>query len=237
MPHGARPGSKVKTWVHRSTSHAGFEGARSFSPQLENGWLPAERSVRTGHYIVPAGFSAGQTLKIMCPSRVTEGRYCLCCGRADAGAPAPAPAAAQATCPPAFNPVAATRYFHIAPNGERCPYSASDNALLSAAVAQLPQPPAQFRGYAPAVRVGDVALPDGRVLRFEVRFGQQAHQVSVGQSGMVQVNIDSGAWVCPLNAPAVLISSDGLTDGTANRQHEGGRVVTRTCVVNKRMLS
>ena len=40
VPHGARPGSKVKTWVHRSTSHAGFEGARSFSPQLENGWLP-----------------------------------------------------------------------------------------------------------------------------------------------------------------------------------------------------
>ena len=49
---------------------------------------------------------------------MTEGKYCLCCGRAEAGAPAPAPYARQ-------------RYHHVAPDGERCVYSDADHALAA----------------------------------------------------------------------------------------------------------
>ena len=57
------------------------------------------------------------------PSRVTEGKYCLCCGRAEAGAPAPAPYARQ-------------RYHHVAPDGERCVYSDADHALIACVPSQ-----------------------------------------------------------------------------------------------------
>ena len=57
------------------------------------------------------------------PSRVTEGKYCLCCGRAEAGAPAPAPYARQ-------------RYHHVAPDGQRCAYSDADHALIACVPSQ-----------------------------------------------------------------------------------------------------
>ena len=96
----------------------------------------------------------------------------------------------------------------------------------SAAVARLPQPPHLFRGYASPVRLSDVVrspsplspptpssqsrcsrqrLPNGRMLRFEVRFGSQAQEfsaVSGGRQhgGIVQVNIDN------LNGRAVILA-------------------------------
>ena len=72
VPHGGYPGSKIKTWVHRSTTHPGFEGADQTPAALCSsqsglvGVLGSElRACWAGHYIVPAGFSAGQTLTIM----------------------------------------------------------------------------------------------------------------------------------------------------------------------------
>ena len=75
---------------------------------------------------------------------------------------------------------------HIDPQKNECLYSAADNALIAAARA---------RGDA-AVRVSDVTLPDGRVLRFEVRFGANAGSPKTASiwptgspSGLAQVQL------------------------------------------------
>ena len=97
--------------------------------------------------------------------------------------PPPAPPPSYAQPPPSYPPAAAApKYFHIAPNGAKEPFSAADNATIFAA---------QEQG-ARQVRVADVALPDGRVLQFEVRFG--AHAVSQkmpspSPTGLCQVNL------------------------------------------------
>ena len=74
-------------------------------------------------------------------------------------------------------------YFHEDGRGQKHPYSSTDNRIIAAAKAQG----------APSCRVSDVALPTGRVMRFEVRFGagilsRKMHGPS--PTGMVQVNID-----------------------------------------------
>ena len=76
---------------------------------------------------------------------------------------------------------------HIDPQKNECLYSAADNALIAAARA---------RGDA-AVRVSDVTRPNGRVLRFEVRFGANAGSPKTASTwlngsptGIAQVNID-----------------------------------------------
>ena len=74
-------------------------------------------------------------------------------------------------------------YFHEDRRGQKHPYSSTDNRIIAAAKAQG----------APSCRVSDVALPNGRVMRFEVRFGagilsRKMHGPS--PTGMVQVNID-----------------------------------------------
>ena len=76
----------------------------------------------------------------------------------------------------------APAYFHIAPNGQREPFSPDDNAAIFAA---------QQQG-APAVRIADVTLPNGRVLEFEVRFGDNAVSERMPQpsrTGICQVNL------------------------------------------------
>ena len=76
----------------------------------------------------------------------------------------------------------APAYFHIAPNGQREPFSADDNAAIFAA---------QQQG-APAVRIADVTLPNGRVLEFEIRFGDNAVSERMPQpsrTGICQVNL------------------------------------------------
>ena len=53
------------------------------------------------------------------------------------------------------------KFIHIDPNGnKRCEFNDSDNQLISQAKASG----------APSVRIGDVRLPSGHVLTFEVRF-------------------------------------------------------------------
>ena len=69
---------------------------------------------------------------------------------------------------------AAAAFAHVAPDGTRTPYSDVDNAAIVAAKAC---------GEA-KVRVADVALPTGQMLRFEVNFGSGARG---SPSGMVQV--------------------------------------------------
>ena len=74
-------------------------------------------------------------------------------------------------------------YFHEDRRGQKHPYSSTDNRIIAAAKAQG----------ASKCRVSDVALPNGRVMRFEVRFGagilsRKMHGPS--PTGMVQVNID-----------------------------------------------
>ena len=47
----------------------------------------------------------------------------------------------------------------------------------------------------PSVRISDVRLPSGRVLRFEVRFGVNAvssRSPAPSHTGMLQVNLDDG---------------------------------------------
>ena len=56
-------------------------------------------------------------------------------------------------------------FVHVAPSGERQPFSDADNALIAGA---------QRRGES-TVRISDVKLANGATLRFEVRFGQAAH--------------------------------------------------------------
>ena len=76
----------------------------------------------------------------------------------------------------------APAYFHIAPNGQREPFSPDDNAAIFAA---------QQQGL-PAVRIADVTLPNGRVLEFEVRFGDNAVSERMPQpsrTGICQVNL------------------------------------------------
>ena len=100
VPSGAMPGSTVLTWVHQTTAHVGFEGS----------------------WVVPAGFVAGQSLKIMVPARVTEGNYCLCCGKlgnSGGGGGGGSGGALQ--------------FFHVAPNGYRAAYSPADNAIIAQA--------------------------------------------------------------------------------------------------------
>ena len=74
---------------------------------------------------------------------------------------------------------AAAAFAHVAPDGTRTPYSDVDNAAIVAAKAC---------GEA-KVRVADVALPTGQMLRFEVNFGSSARG---SPSGMVQINMDNG---------------------------------------------
>ena len=79
-------------------------------------------------------------------------------------------------------PTPSYRYFHIAPSGQREPFSTDDNAAIFAA---------QQRG-APAVRIADVTLPNGRVLQFEIRFGVNAVSERMPQpsrTGICQVNL------------------------------------------------
>lgn len=87
------------------------------------------------------------------------------------------------------------QFLHVAgpeENYKRTPYSDADNALISDAKA---------RGL-PSVRVNDVVLPSGKVLRFEVRFqtetsvaGSRRTEQTWGArgspTGMAQVNIDN----------------------------------------------
>ena len=90
--------------------------------------------------------------------------------------------AQPATGPQAHEAVSSYQYFHIAPNGQREPFSADDNALIFAA---------QNRGDS-AVRISDVSLPNGRLLKFEVRFAAPWGKLrSPPESGMCQVNLDN----------------------------------------------
>jgi hypothetical protein len=94
-------------------------------------------------------------------------------------------AAAAAAAPPP-----APRFVHIDPRDKsESPYSAEDNATIAAARAAGSN----------AVRINDVVLPTGRVLRFEVRFGANAGSPKTAKmwpngspTGMAQVNIDDG---------------------------------------------
>jgi hypothetical protein len=80
-------------------------------------------------------------------------------GRGQLGLPPPLP-----SMPPPPLP-AVERYFHVAPDGSRKPYSPDDCRAIAVARSQGRS----------AVRVGDVILPNGRgVLQFEVRFGANA---------------------------------------------------------------
>jgi hypothetical protein len=94
---------------------------------------------------------------------------------AAATAPAPAPAPAAASAP---------QFAHVAPTGARVNFSAEDSALIADAIEHS----------ASAVRLGDVRLPNGAVLRFEVRFGANARSRRMqggSPSGMCQVNLDN----------------------------------------------
>ena len=62
------------------------------------------------------------------------------------------------------------------------PFSEVDNKLILAA---------QQRGDS-RVRIGDVALPNGAVLHFEVRFNDQGKLTTMPASRMVQVNLGNG---------------------------------------------
>jgi len=75
-------------------------------------------------------------------------------------------------------------FVHVAPDGERVPYSTADNALIARA---------QHTG-APCVRINDVQLPTTGTLCFEVRFGAHAksrHMPGGSPTGICQVNIDN----------------------------------------------
>ena len=113
-------------------------------------------------------------------------------------APAPAPEPAATATPPqasAALAVCTMQFLHVAGPEEdykRTPYGDADNALISDAKA---------RGL-PSVRINDVVLPGGKVLRFEVRFqtetsvaGSRRTEQTWGArgspTGMAQVNIDN----------------------------------------------
>ena len=96
---------------------------------------------------------------------------------------------------PAVAAVPTMQFLHVAgpeENYKRTPYSDADNALISDAKA---------RGL-PSVRLSDVVLPNGTVLRFEVRFqtdtsvaGSRRTEKTWGTrgspTGMAQVNLDN----------------------------------------------
>ncbi len=100
-------------------------------------------------------------------------------------APAPAPASSFAT---AMQPTIvgvgpvdpAVRFAHIAPDGSRHEYSASDNQVIAAARA---------RGEM-AVRLKDVRS-GSQVLRFEMRLGEPVKERGY-PTGMIQINCDTG---------------------------------------------
>ena len=117
---------------------------------------------------------------------------------APAPAPEPAPEPAAATTPapePATVEVCTMQFLHVAgpeENYKRTPYGEADNALISDAKA---------RGL-PSVRINDVVLPGGNVLRFEVRFQTETSVAGSRRTaqtwgargsptGMAQVNIDN----------------------------------------------
>ena len=75
-------------------------------------------------------------------------------------------------------------FAHIAPDGERVPFARNENALIA---------DARRRGDL-AVRLKDVQLPSGAILRFEVRFGTNARSrlmPTISPSGMCQVNLSN----------------------------------------------
>lgn len=76
------------------------------------------------------------------------------------------------------------RYFQVTADGTHMPYSDEDNATIA---------DAEKRGVA-CQRLSPVVLPDGQVLRFEVRFGAAAISERMAQpppSGIVQVNLEN----------------------------------------------
>jgi hypothetical protein len=104
------------------------------------------------------------------------------------GSPAEAPAEAPfgqprpAEAPSEAEPPAKDLFFHVAPNKVYEEFSEEDVDLIIAA---------EKRG-AKSVRISDVVLPNGVVLRFEVRFGDNATSSKwpkPSESGYVQVNI------------------------------------------------
>jgi hypothetical protein len=97
--------------------------------------------------------------------------------------PSAAPAREQPTGYPGPVGGASPAYFHIDPtNDRRVPFSEHDNAAIFGA---------QNAGL-PAVPVSPVNLPNGAVLRFEVRFGANARSAkmpSLSYTGICQVNL------------------------------------------------
>eukprot|EP00729_Bicosta_minor_P003490 gene3490-16326_t len=73
-------------------------------------------------------------------------------------------------------------YYHVAPDGSKTPFSSEDQRAIETA---------EGRGDL-AVRINDVVLDNGTVLRFEVRFGDAAAQSRIPNAPIVQVNLDSG---------------------------------------------
>ena len=95
---------------------------------------------------------------------------------------------ASVRCWPAANATMQRRsappaFAHIGPAGVAEPFGPADNALIAAAQARGDQ----------AVRIGDVHLPSGAVLRFEVRFGENArsrfYPDGIPGYSMCQVNL------------------------------------------------
>ena len=77
-----------------------------------------------------------------------------------------------------------SHYAHVAPDGSRASFSAEDDALIAGAAE---------RGE-PSVRLSDVRLANGKILRFEVRFGANARSRRMPRgspTGMCQVNLDN----------------------------------------------
>eukprot|EP01047_Picozoa_sp_COSAG01_P111423 COSAG01_NODE_40209_length_466_cov_1.302452_1_plen_77_part_01 len=70
-------------------------------------------------------------------------------------------------------------FAHVAPDGTRTEYSAADSALIAAA----------WQRGDDRVQLNHVHLPNGKTLRFEVRF--QRPQPASSQLHATQVNLDS----------------------------------------------
>jgi hypothetical protein len=76
------------------------------------------------------------------------------------------------------------KFYHLAPDGTQCFYSAAENSRIVAA---------RSSG-ATCLQMEDVRLPDGGTMRFELRFGAGATSTKLTvppSSGMVQVNVDT----------------------------------------------
>ena len=95
-----------------------------------------------------------------------------------------------------------SNFFHVAPDGSYEPYSAADNARIAAA-----------RGSgASSVRISDVALPNGTLLQFEVRFGAAARSARIrpgSPTGMMQVNLG------PKRQSRIVVELPAVYGGTA----------------------